>query len=649
MAQMVPETISKNAPSSEKYLFSIFRDFLPDDFMVWHNPKAENEGNELKEPDFVILSKSIGLLFVEAKGYVLNNIKGGDMKTITVERPISKKRPRPTIDKEKHPLADALRKKNDHITRLKCESILINPNKNSPHFGNLLFPFWHCAIWTNIRTSDLEKKPEYKDIFLRNSILLRDHIDEWCKKEPKSQAVIDHFQKIFGNDARRTFAPLTDDQVKTINGVLNPSVAIKKELAKQSSWNIPHKIPDNATIIKTLDLQQESIAKKIGDGHRVISGVAGSGKTLILISRAKNLLRKNPEARILVTCFNVTLAAHLRSKICGAQNSQIRLQQQGIFIRNYDSWAGSICYYGKKDFPGFNHPEDTRADLLSANVIEVLNQNQHLKYDAILVDETHLMHPSWLKTLTIALKDPKEGALLLVDDANQKLRKRRSFTWKGVGINVIGGGKSKILKENYRNTREILNSAWNILSYLKGENKKLDQPTFPIIEPNKAKRSGEKPKLILVDNANNISSLAIESSKREIQSGQDANQIAFLYHADLGRINQLYLQARKIFESDKIYWVSENQESKKNYDFSYEGIRLITTQSSLGLEFNSVYLLWGQDFDQAVKDKDIEQFHELYVAMTRAQDRLTIISTSTSIVGKLLEDNHIKFGLDLVK
>ena len=140
-----------------------------------------------------------------------------------------------------------------------------------------------------------------------------------------------------------------------------------------------------------------------------------------------------------------------------------------------------------------------------------------------------------------------------------------------------------------------------------------------------------------------------ESSQREIQSGQDASQIAFLYHADLGRINQLYLQARKIFESDKIYWVSENQESKKNYDFSYEGIRLITTQSSLGLEFNSVYLLWGQDFDQAVKDKDIEQFHELYVAMTRAQDRLTIISTSTSIVGKLLEDNHIKFGLDLVK
>ena len=89
MAQMVPETISKNDAPSEKFLFPIFRDILPDDFIVWHNPKAENEGNELKEPDFVILSKSIGLLFVEAKGYVLNNIKGGDMKTITVERPIS--------------------------------------------------------------------------------------------------------------------------------------------------------------------------------------------------------------------------------------------------------------------------------------------------------------------------------------------------------------------------------------------------------------------------------------------------------------------------------------------------------------------------------------------------------------------------------
>src|SRR5690606_1685916 len=35
-------------------------------------------------------------------------------------------------------------------------------------------------------------------------------------------------------------------------------------------------------IVRVMDIQQEQMAKSMGDGHRVIHGVAGSGKTLIL-------------------------------------------------------------------------------------------------------------------------------------------------------------------------------------------------------------------------------------------------------------------------------------------------------------------------------------------------------------------------------
>ena len=38
-----------------------------------------------------------------------------------------------------------------------------------------------------------------------------------------------------------------------------------------------------------MDLQQEQLARSLGDGHRVIHGVAGSGKTLILGYRAEQL------------------------------------------------------------------------------------------------------------------------------------------------------------------------------------------------------------------------------------------------------------------------------------------------------------------------------------------------------------------------
>jgi superfamily I DNA and RNA helicase len=41
--------------------------------------------------------------------------------------------------------------------------------------------------------------------------------------------------------------------------------------------------------MRVMDMQQEQLARSLGDGHRVIHGVAGSGKTMILGYRAEYL------------------------------------------------------------------------------------------------------------------------------------------------------------------------------------------------------------------------------------------------------------------------------------------------------------------------------------------------------------------------
>lgn len=68
-------------------------------------------------------------------------------------------------------------------------------------------------------------------------------------------------------------------------------------------------VPD---ILRVMDLQQEQLARSLGDGHRVIHGVAGSGKTMILGYRAE-LLAKAANKPILVLCYNEPLAANLAS------------------------------------------------------------------------------------------------------------------------------------------------------------------------------------------------------------------------------------------------------------------------------------------------------------------------------------------------
>ena len=97
-----------------------------------------------------------------------------------------------------------------------------------------------------------------------------------------------------------------------------------------------------------LDLRQEELAKRdlelspeasraIADfSIRLLTGVAGSGKTLVLLSRAVLLAHRFPSAKILVLTFNKPLRQELTH----------RLERMGaagrVDCRNFHNWAGSV-------------------------------------------------------------------------------------------------------------------------------------------------------------------------------------------------------------------------------------------------------------------------------------------------------------------
>lgn len=58
--------------------------------------------------------------------------------------------------------------------------------------------------------------------------------------------------------------------------------------------------------LKVLDLRQENNARKIGEGHRIVYGVAGSGKTVLLIAKARLLSAQNPMVIGLVNQLNLS-------------------------------------------------------------------------------------------------------------------------------------------------------------------------------------------------------------------------------------------------------------------------------------------------------------------------------------------------------
>jgi hypothetical protein len=106
-----------------------------------------------------------------------------------------------------------------------------------------------------------------------------------CKDEMYENIDAGEFQqRIWDLSAYQFGKTLTSSQIDRIRWHIFPELRIS---AKQLSLfdvgtteESPQlQIPD---ILKIMDLQQEQLARSLGDGHRVIHGVAGSGKTMIL-------------------------------------------------------------------------------------------------------------------------------------------------------------------------------------------------------------------------------------------------------------------------------------------------------------------------------------------------------------------------------
>jgi len=64
MAIMFPDSAPQEATPGEKLMFKTFRDALPDEFLVWHEPSTPKG-----KPDFILLSPNYGLLVVEVKDW----------------------------------------------------------------------------------------------------------------------------------------------------------------------------------------------------------------------------------------------------------------------------------------------------------------------------------------------------------------------------------------------------------------------------------------------------------------------------------------------------------------------------------------------------------------------------------------------------
>lgn len=655
MAVMVPDYTTSNMNKGEVSLYEILCDNLPSNFYVWYEPNIQEN---LPYSYFTILSPNFGLLIIAVCNlfpYQIVEVDSHNFKlkvqkkhheTIQNQQSIlenregrrTRKRSNQITEKTQDDIIPSpIQALENHLAQLldelKKHSILTELGSQTPE-KNIIFPLGTCTIMSNLTQEQANQDKIYK-VFSENQVIYKDELQ--LLSNVNQRELVNRLERIFA--VKFSFSPLTSEQIETIKGILYPEIVIKKVEIESAN---------NTYAIKTLDHGQECIVKAIGTGHRIIYGVAGSGKTLILLSRAKLLANTIPENhRILILCFNRSLGSYLKSVI---DNDYQNRNYRKIDVFNFHKWANSIIEIPSLD--GLS--ADDKDDLIGEIIVKKLNKTPISgKWDAVLVDEAQTFFPSWFKACVAALKDPENGDLLIVSDGNQGLYKRKNFTWKSVGIKAVGrtANKKYELDKNYRNTKEILDSAWSVISHTQNINNLSNnnladshdsESMFPIIEPQSATRNGCLPSLHILQTTNQEIEAAINLIQELHQLGYDLRDIAVIYREDNVHTVESLIQGLQRIGLET-YWVTASREMQKIYSFNIPGVRIIGNLSSLGLEFKVVLIIFVQNWEfniPASSETDALVCRRLYVAMTRAQDVLHIFGSGNSPLLEVLKHSN---------
>lgn len=401
--------------------------------------------------------------------------------------------------------------------------------------------------------------------------------------------------------------------------------AIKPEIIITGKTAAMFREPDAASedIIRTLDREQERMARHLGAGYRVIRGVAGSGKTLVLTHRAKHMARNFSHWRILLLCFNRPLASALKAET---------LDHQNIRAIHIDKLAHQVVAKAGRTGEVEKEAAGDRVlffKLLRKVAVEVFDSgNAAERYDMVIVDEAQDLGAEGLDMAWAALK-PHRDNLLVAHDGAQRIYAGKK-RWNPP--DMTARGRTTVLKRNYRNTNEILDLA---LEYLGDAAQRVADQEQPddfdvLVQPDQAVRHGVLPRLIECDGMTSEVEAALEHVKRLRSDGIPRDAIAILSGSMDFRKNALARIGPKAS--------LDAQAHKDKVAQARNVIRIATLQLLKGLEFPHVVIggandIWVEDDEPAEQDRQRRRL--LYVAMTRASESLTVTCSGKGIMNAI--------------
>ena len=273
----------------------------------------------------------------------------------------------------------------------------------------------------------------------------------------------------------------------------------------------------------------------------------------------------------------------------------------------------------------------TRAGMFGL-LAEKLKDRRHPPFDFAIVDEAQDISVAQLRFLA-ALGDQRPNSLFFAGDLGQRIF-QTPFSWKALGVDIRG--RSRTLKINYRTSHQIRVQADRLLG-----------PEVADVDGNVEDRrgtvsafNGEPPAIHFFDTEDEESK-AVETWLQECRDkGVDAHEMG-IFVRSAGELNR----AREAVRDAGFSFQVLDESDGKGKDC----VSISTMHLAKGLEFRAVAVMACDDEVIPLQDRietvadsaDLEEVydterHLLYVACTRARDRLLI--TGVTPASEFLDD-----------
>lgn len=393
--------------------------------------------------------------------------------------------------------------------------------------------------------------------------------------------------------------------------------------------------------------QQRLTQLKLDGKPRLVRGVAGSGKSVVLcnwLAKTAQRFGKKKNAKIWAVYANRSLHKLLCDSI---ESAWSRLNDEcGLFGRAEFPWEIVELLHVKDVLSGilpsvkismeqFGFDYDRAAE-------EFLNRQdaQELlpRCSALFIDEAQDMGPSTLRLLLSVVEqsdvtDKNSRAAHIFYDNAQNVYETKTPTWSDFGLDMRG--RSAIMRESFRSTRPITELAVNVLARLSDSRWRLDQEELKSMGLLRESRRNDEDWLeVLFSQVEGPKPIFHGFDQREEEMKAIARHLRHLVEVD--RISPTDIcvlyngQANRILEtqlSPLLMKFGVELSFQKNRSFERKSNTLIATtpHSFKGYE-SEVVVIPCVDHFVASGGKILA--NGLYVAMTRARSLLAVYGAS---------------------